>query len=97
MVVFRFAVDGSVTLSMVVTSSVVVAARVMGRQRAVHRRMAGRMADHWQFHLCSRPRYRAQHGSGHRTPNGEQDSQKQQEADTPGLHRGKGSRMGLTR
>lgn len=80
----------------VVTACVVMTSWMLKQQGLVHRLVPGRVASHRLLHLHPRPGDRAQHGSCHRTPGGEQHSQQQQEPDSPGFHERKGSRRGLS-
>lgn len=71
---------------MVVPRMVVSPAMVVGRFKVVHIVVVG-MLTIAQLALHARAADRAQHGSGHHTPDGKQYGKQQQEPDSDGLHR----------
>lgn len=70
---------------MVMPVMVAGAAMVVRRLLVVHVVVVRVLSDA-QFALHARAADRAQHGCSHRTPDGEQYSQQQQEPDPDGLH-----------
>jgi len=76
---------------MVMTAAVVV------RHRMVHLLVTDRVVEGTDFQLHARAGNRAQHGGGHRTPDGEQYGQHKQQPDAKGFHDGELLREELAR